>query len=220
MQLRDYVRIVAARWCLVLIVGAAAAAASYLYTRTQAPVYRSTTTMVFVPARPDNGQTLAAQNLSRQAAAQISTEALARAVDERNHFDLGPDVLKGKVRANATTEQALLTIEVNDSDPERARRLAAAFAQEFADRHADRMANVDPRDRIDVEVNDQARLGTQVWPQTRSTVLAGLLLGAIGGVALAFGAEWLDDTYHDAGEVERGTGLTVLGAIPHLPTAR
>ena len=97
---------------------------------------------------------------------------------------------------------------------------SASFIPKFADRSADEMANVDPRDRINVEVNDQARLGTQVWPQTRSTVLAGLLLGAIGGVALAFGAEWLDDTYHDAGEVERGTGLTVIGAIPHLPPAR
>ena len=47
-------------------------------------LYRSTTTMVFVPARPDQGQMLAAQNLSRQASAQISTERLARAVDERN----------------------------------------------------------------------------------------------------------------------------------------
>lgn len=219
MQVTEYVRIVVVRWYLVALVALGALAASYLYTRTQAPVYRSATSMVFVAARPDNGQTLAAQNLSRQAAAQISTERLARLVDERGRFDLGVDTLKGKVRATANTEQALIAIEVNDTDADRARRIANTYALVFQETHADRMANVDPRDRIDVDINDQARAGSQVWPQTRSTVLAGLFLGVAAGIGLAFAAEFLDDTYHSGDDVERGMGLTVLGAIPRLTRA-
>ncbi len=216
MQLREYLRIVLARWWLVLLAVVFAGAAAYLYTRTQTPVYRSTGTLVLVPARPDNGQTLAAQNLSRQAPAVITTERMARAVDERGQFDLGPDALRSKVRASAMTEQALIILEVSDTDPERARRIASAYLQEYAERQADGMATVDPRDRINAEVNDQPRRGEQIVPQTRNTVLAGVLLGLAVGVALAFAAEWLDDTYHGVEDVERGTGLVVLGAIPQV----
>ena len=124
MQLKEYAQIVLARWWLVAIVILSAGVASYLFTRLQTPLYRATASMTFIAARPDNGQTLAAQSLSRQAVAQITTERLARSVDERGRFDLGVDALKTKVRASAIENQALLALEITDTDPDRARRLS------------------------------------------------------------------------------------------------
>jgi capsular exopolysaccharide synthesis family protein len=48
-------------------------------------------------------------------------------------------------------------------------------------------------------------------------IVAGLAVGLVLGVALAFLREYLDDTIKTKDDLERASGLTVLGLIPALP---
>ena len=78
MQVWEYVRIVRARWWLVLLALVCATAASYLWARTQTPLYRSTTSIVFVPARPDQGQDPAMRRAARVGIDDFRRHALDR----------------------------------------------------------------------------------------------------------------------------------------------
>ena len=55
------------------------------------------------------------------------------------------------------------------------------------------------------------------WP---TSLMAALLLGLGGGLALAFYQEYTDPSVRDRRELEVGTGLPVIGIIPSLPSAR
>lgn len=57
-------------------------------------------------------------------------------------------------------------------------------------------------------------------PDIRRNALIGLLLGVMAGLALAFLLEYLDDSIKFPDEVERFTGLALLGVIPMIKTAR
>ncbi|MBI2862844.1 MAG: hypothetical protein HYX89_08480 [Chloroflexi bacterium] len=214
MELREYWQALSRRWWVVLIALVAAAGASYGFSRAQEPVYRSTTRLMVTPARPDAGQTIAAENLIRQYLQQVTTSVMAQAVNQREQLDLSNEALLGKIKASASTDDKVITIEVDDTDPQRSRVIAAALADELEQRQWVQMQRVDPRDRIDVTTSDPAKAGTLIWPKTRTTTAAGAFLGLLAGFALAFLLEYLDDTFKSADEVERRTQLSVLGMIP------
>jgi polysaccharide biosynthesis transport protein len=57
-------------------------------------------------------------------------------------------------------------------------------------------------------------------PDLRRNALIGLLLGLMVGLAVAFLVEYLDDSIKFPDEVERFTGLALLGVIPKVNTGR
>lgn len=58
------------------------------------------------------------------------------------------------------------------------------------------------------------------YPRTMPLLALGAILGALGGVGLAFGRELFDPRLHSIGEVEEATGLPVLALLPSLPRVR
>ncbi|HEX9049268.1 MAG TPA: polysaccharide biosynthesis tyrosine autokinase [Anaeromyxobacter sp.] len=56
-----------------------------------------------------------------------------------------------------------------------------------------------------------------VRPNVWQNLLLALLLGVIGGVGLAFGAEYLDTSITTQDQIEEKLGLTFLGLIPSIP---
>lgn len=57
-------------------------------------------------------------------------------------------------------------------------------------------------------------------PDVMRGVLTGLLLGLMAGLALAFVIEYMDDSIKFPDEVERFTGLPLIGVIPRVTTAK
>lgn len=53
-------------------------------------------------------------------------------------------------------------------------------------------------------------------PNTKRNILLGLILGAFGGIGIAFFVEYLDNTIKSSEEVERRYDLTVLGMVEFL----
>lgn len=214
MQIRDYLTILGKRWWLILLVALAATAASVGYSKVQEPIYRSTIKLTVTPSRYDYGLTLVIENLLRQYSQRLQTNKLAEQVNERLQLDLSAEKLRSKVRVSPVSEDYLLMVTVDDTDPNRARDVAFAWADEFVKEQQILMAPVNPTDRIEVAMLDRPTPGELYFPKTRQLAIAAGALGLVVGLLFAFGLEYLDDTLKTVEDVERYASLPVLGTIP------
>ena len=218
MQPRDYLPILRKRWPLILGIVVVAVVASYLFTRLQTPIYRATVFLTVAPSRSDYGQTLVIENTLRQYARQLQTDRLAETVNDRLKLDLALDRLRSKVHVSAVSEDLLLQLDVDDTDPNKARDIAFAWADEFAKFHQNRMASIDPHDRIEVDLLDKPGPAALNWPKRTQIVTAAAVLGLLCGTILAFLLEFLDTTLKSPEDVDRFLGAPVLAAIPNAAT--
>lgn len=206
-------------WWAVALVVVVAMAGAYVISTLQQPVYRSIVRLLVTPARPDAGQTMAAQNLVPQYSLLATSEPIARAVSARLQLDLPSEAIQAKVRAHGLKDELAVIVQVDDVSPTRARDLAAALAAEMEQQQALRMATIDPRDRIELRVGSPPRDGTPIAPNVRANVAAAAVLGLLAGAALAWLLAVLDDTVKSPLDIERSLRLVVLGIIPRT-TAR
>jgi capsular polysaccharide biosynthesis protein len=197
-----------------------AAGSALLFARTQTPIYRSTAKLLVTPGRPDLGQQLTVEKQLRPMAQKVKTTEIARLVDASERLDLGAERLLTLVRAEAIVDQGYVQIDADDTDPARAERIAGAFAQVFAQQHAAADVGKPQAERLNVEVLDRPSAAAQVAPQTRVLVPAAGLIGLLGGILLAFGLEYLDNSLKTDGDVQRVLGLSVLARVPREPGGR
>ena len=68
-----------------------------------------------------------------------------------------------------------------------------------------------------VQVVDPATVPeSPVFPRLLLILAAGLLLGTLLGLGLAFSREWMDSSIHTRRDLEEAVGVPVLGLIPHM----
>jgi capsular polysaccharide biosynthesis protein len=210
----EYFRVLRKRWWLVPLVTLVAATSALLFAQAQTPIYRSTAKLLVTPGRPDLGQQLTLEKQLRPMAQRVKTTEIARLVDESERLDLGAERLLGMTRAEAIVDQGYVQVDVEDTDPERAERIAGAFAQVFAQQHAAGDVGKPLAERLTVDVLDRPTGATKVWPQARVLAVAAGLIGLLGGVLLVFGLDYLDDTLKTADDVDRLLGLSTLASVP------
>lgn len=80
---------------------------------------------------PDYTQLLASQTLSSTYARVATTRPILEAVIRRLRLDATPNELLERVRADADPDSTLLTLTVEDGDPDRAARIANAMADQL-----------------------------------------------------------------------------------------
>jgi capsular polysaccharide biosynthesis protein len=211
---RDYLAVLRRRWWIVPLVALVAVAAAWLVTRGQTPLFRSTSRLLVTPGRPDLGQQLTVEKQLRPMAQRVKTTDIARQVDETERLDLGADQVLSRIRAEAVIDQGFVQIDVDDTDPRRAERIAGAVAQVFAQQHAAADVGRPQAERLNVDVLDRPSPAAQIWPRTSALLLAAGLIGLLGGILLTFGIEFMDDTIKTAEDVQRLLGLSTLGRIP------
>ncbi|HZS01244.1 MAG TPA: Wzz/FepE/Etk N-terminal domain-containing protein [Chloroflexota bacterium] len=216
MQLRDYVAVLRKGWWLIALTAVVTALSAIGFAKLQQPIYRSSVTLE-VTGRLDYGTSLAIEKQLRQLNNRIQTANLASEVDRRYQFDIGAERLLEKVHTQAFPDTITIQIDVDDTDPARAQRIANGFAEVFAERETASQEGLPQQERRVVNVLDAAKPARLYWPQTRVFLLAGLLLGAVLGVLLAFARDYLDDSLKTPEDVERYLGLTTLGNIPRVP---
>lgn len=218
MQLRDYVVVLRKGWWLIALTAVVTALSAIGFAKLQQPIYRSSVALE-VTGRLDYGTGLAINNQLRQLNNRIQTANLASEVDRRYQFDLGPERLLEKIHTQAFPDTITIQIDVDDTDPLRAQRIATAFAEVFAERETASQEGLPQQERRVVGVLDAAKPARLYWPQTRVFLLAGLLLGAVLGILLAFARDYLDDSLKTPEDVDRYLGVTTLGTIPRVPPA-
>jgi capsular polysaccharide biosynthesis protein len=215
MQLRPSDALAALRqyWWVVLIAAVAAAAFALLYARLQTPIYRSSVRLE-LSGRFDYGAQLTVERSLRPLAQRVRTTEVAREVDQRLRLDLGPERLLGKVRAEAIVDNVQVLVEVDDTDPVLAERLAVEFARVFEEQHAARNLGLPQSERTVVAMLDRPTAASLIWPQTRAIVPVATALGAALGALLALLLAYANDTIKTADDVSRRLQLATLALIP------
>lgn len=216
MQFKDYWFVISKRWWVFLLLMALTSGGAYIYSKAQQPIYRSTAKLYVTPARPDYGVTLVIQNLIRQYSQLLESDKFLSKVNDSLRLDLTPAKLRSKISASGTADNLAIQVEVDDPNPLVAQRIARGLALEFLENHQRRMALVDQRDKIDVEMYDDPEPGVLYSPKTRVNVLAAAILGLLLGGVVSFALEYLDDTIKSGADVERYVALPVVGSIPTM----
>lgn len=209
MGMGRYLRALARSWILVLIFVILGAGVGYAVAHETTAMYRSSVRMVV----SGTGDELTVRVLSvqrAQALAQLAPTAPAvQAAATAARYPLA----KPHVHASAPEQSPFVDLRVEDSDPNRAQAIANAFATTL------------PAVLVRYEGPTSSRVVlTNLAPATTPggayspDRLVYLGLGAAAGLVLGLIVASIrfavDHTVRDSDELERLTGLTVLGTVP------
>jgi capsular polysaccharide biosynthesis protein len=216
LQLREYLNIIRKRWWLAALVMLAAAAAAYIYSVAQPKMYESSVKIVGNPAKPDENlnNTIKAEIRRMGSATLTSTDTAAR-IDQIGHFDLGPDQILGKIKAQPKPDEYTLIITISDTNAKRAADIANTAADIIRDDNLAKLINVPDDSKIFFDKTSRAPVPDRPsTPRTNLNTAAGAALGLILGLILIFVVNFFDTSIRTEDEVEHSTGLKVLGVVP------
>ena len=216
MQFKEYVNAIYRRWWIIALVAISATACSFFFSKIQAPVYRSSVVLINT-ARIDWGATMTIQILLRQQEEQLKTVAIASKVNERMKLDLPPDKILEMVKTKPYTDSITIRLDVEDLDPERARKVALGYGQIFEEEKTAEYALVAPENRVRVSMLEEPRTGVLVRPNTKMNTAAGAILGLLVGLVIVVALEYLDDRLKTPEDVARHLAMPTLGLIPTVP---
>lgn len=213
MELSDYWRVLKQRGWLIVLLAALTAAAAFGYSQMQTPVYKATARLL-ITSRPDFGQTQAARSEMRNYAAWLYSSLRAQEVIDLLQLDMTPQELMGDATVAAATAETIITIEVENTDPDLAKRIVRTWAEQLIIWRNERNADLRREDRIEAELIDEPQVALD-RPQVRINTAAGAVFGALLGVLLIFVLEWLQSgVFRLRGDVERYLDIPVIGSIP------
>ena len=214
MELADYFRILRQRGWLIILLTVLTAGAAFGYSRMQEPVYKSTARML-ITARPDFGQTQAAQALLRDYAEWMRSSLRARSVIDELGLDMSPPQLLGDVTIAASTSTSVIMIEVENTNLDVANDIARAWGNTLIRWRAEENAGLRKEDHIDAQFVDDPTGGLD-RPRAMINTAAGAVFGALLGVILIFVLEWIESgIVRRAEDVERYLDIPVIGSIPN-----
>ncbi len=220
MDLRAYLDILRRRGWIILVVAAIAAVAALGVSVVQTKIYRATARISAVPARPDWGLGNSAKDLLRNFVNNINTHDMANRVIARAQLDMNSYDLLAKTTISAEPDNFIIRIDAKDRDPEIAKLIAKTMADLFVDDRVAYYNTQDKADRIEVKLVDSVIDAPLYQPKPLMNTLAGLVLGAVLGALIVLVLEWMSaDILAAPEELEKATGLPVLGTIPTVTQA-
>ena len=135
MELRQYFNIVRKWFWLVVLSVSIAAGSSYLASRAATPLYSTKTTLMVgrVTQNPDPSamEINTGQQLAQTYTQLARREPVLKGAINTLGLEMSWESLSGRVRTNVIPQTHLLEINVIDSDPYRAQRLADTIAQQL-----------------------------------------------------------------------------------------
>ncbi|CAN5294109.1 polysaccharide biosynthesis tyrosine autokinase [soil metagenome] len=226
MELRDYIRVVRRHWFGMLLIVAVTASIAGAWSITQPKVYTASTSPYVTVNDGDGGSqdvglSLAAQQLATAKVDSFVTigswRAVAETVIDELDLDTTPEALVTRVGVTSDPDTVNIQVSASAPTPEEARDIAEAWVRAM-------IAQID-----DVEGNGKAGSATvnlvagdlaslpsvPSSPKPRRDIALGIAVGLLLAFGYAVVRNTLDRRIRSALEVERQTGLAVLGAIPN-----
>lgn len=225
MELRDYFVALRRHALAIVLLALIGLGVSYGWAKLQTPVYEASASG-FVKSRDvgtDAGVVVAPGTEDAIAKAKVDTYldmALWRTVAEHAVAELAlsdsPEQLVRRITVENPPRTAILRITAQGSSPEAARDLASAWVRGLT-------ATIDQFDGdgtegsspVTVILGESAALPeAPAFPDTRSAIVIGGIIGLAAGIAFAFMRAYSDRRIRAADDVEQRLGVPVLGTLP------
>jgi capsular polysaccharide biosynthesis protein len=215
-NLTEYVRILARRGWIMLLLAVIAGGSAYFLSREQEPVYRASQVVLIQPSRFDLGITEASVRLLNSLAVYIDTETIAQSVIEDLKLDMTPGELKSNVTIAPDQLRLTIQIDVDNKDPKVASDVALAWGRKLEAYRNEQNQLARREDRVNAIPIDFPAI-SQKSPRPKITGAAGAILGLLVGGVIVFMLEYLESSVvRRSEELERMANAPVLASIPNF----
>jgi capsular polysaccharide biosynthesis protein len=215
LQLKEILNIIRKRWWLALVVALAAMVVAFFYSVAQPKIYETSVIVLGKPAKPDENLNNTIKSEVRRLPTTLKSTDTAARIDQRGHFDLGPAAIAAKITALPKPDEFYLLITVDDTVPERAANIANAAADIIHDDNLLAVALAPDDSKIFFDKTAKAPVPDRPsTPRTNLNTAAAGALGLVVGLILIFVVDFFDTRIQTPEDLERLTGLNVLGTIP------
>lgn len=214
MNLTEYLRILVRRGWIMLLLALLVGGGAWFITRDDTPVYQASYRILVQPSRPDLSLTNSTISLLESLRVYLDSELRAAEIIDELQLDMTPGQLLANTATAADQFRFTVQIEVEDTDPDVARLIAAAWGEKLIAYREELNAGLRREDRVDTRPVDNPAVG-QIAPQPRIVGIAGGILGLIVGGVVIFVLEYIESSVvYRREDLERSFELDVLASIP------
>jgi capsular polysaccharide biosynthesis protein len=202
-------------WLIISIAVVATLASGIISFYVLTPIYSSSTQLLVNQEKSDQpmynvGEIQTNLQLINTYNVIIKSPAILDLVAKDLDMDVTSEELNEKITVGSEKDSQVLSISVQDADPQMATDIANTTAKVFQNEIV-KIMNVD-----NVSILAQAKTKenpSPIKPRPLLNIAIALVVGLMAGVGLTFLLEYLDNTIKNEMDVEKVLGLPVLGAI-------
>ncbi|MGD9590874.1 MAG: polysaccharide biosynthesis tyrosine autokinase [Mycolicibacterium sp.] len=221
MTLQSLFKVLRARWMSVCVTTLVAVVGAVVVSLLTTPLYQASTRLFVSVASGSSVTEIYQGNLYSQqrvlSYSQLLTGAtLAQRTIDKLGLEVNADTLAANIEATVKPDTVLISVEVLDQSPVRARDIANTLSDEFVVMVRELEtpeSGATPDARVVVE--QRASIPQKpVVPKTARNVAAGLALGLFLGIGIAVVRDLLDNTVKDGEALEGIVGTGIVGIVP------
>lgn len=215
-DLREYFGIIKKRSKIIVAITLIAMAVSGIVSFFMlSPVYEANTTLIVNKNESSESQTMTGDefNVTQKLAVTYgkiitSRTVLNEVIDELN-LDVDYSELSEKINVSAVSDTQIISITVQDTNPQKAMDIANAIPKIFTE-EAKRITKANGVEVIDTAVLPQS----PVKPNKVMNVAIATVLGLMMGLFVVFLLEYMDTKIKKPEDIEKHLGLPILGVVP------
>lgn len=228
MEPLTFLRTLRRGWIVIALAGMLGGLIGGLWATSQTPRYRATTTLFFSVTGVDSTSSLLqgstfTQNQVRSYALLAKMPAVLGPVIEKLDLNMSPNQLATRVTTSIPPDTVLLNVGVESASPQEASDIANEVGTQLAKVVAELSKNGQSTGSgLKAEGTTVAEAPVPKWPfspNTKKTVLLGLIAGLVVGSAAVLLREVLNTKVRNEDGVRAITEVPVLGSIPHDSSA-
>jgi capsular exopolysaccharide synthesis family protein len=222
MELRDYLRIARSHWIAIVLFTVLGIVVAAVWSAIQPRLYTAEASGYVTASATgsDAGSSLVGDQLARSKVTSYLDIGSWRAVAEYAIDDLGlettPEQLVMQVDVTNPLDTVIIHVSASASSPEAARDLAEAWIRGMIAQIDEIEGDGTPGSApVTLIAGDSARLpASPSSPNIRLNLVLGGLVGLAIGIAYAVTRHVLDRRVRDPRDIERESGVSVVGTLP------
>ncbi|HEX5467206.1 MAG TPA: Wzz/FepE/Etk N-terminal domain-containing protein [Candidatus Limnocylindrales bacterium] len=211
MEIGDYLSIAKRWWWTLLVAIWVAALAGYLVASRLPPTYESEVVLLVGPISNSDVNTLKASGeLVQTYATLVTSQPVMSATIEKLGLTMSTQELESNTSALANDVTRFLTIDVDDSDPREAARIANGVAGELIALTS--QGTVRPEGQLQI-IDPAEPPGAPIAPQVGLIVMLAAVAGLLGAIVVILLAEYFSETIRTREDLVRHAPVPVLTTL-------
>ena len=216
-DLREYFGIIKKRfWIIALLTVIAAVVSGIISFFVLQPVYQTTTTLIVDTNANEETQTITgdqysvSQKLAVTYGEIIKSRTVLEPVINNLRLEESYEQLAGKIIVSAVKDTQIISISVQDTNPQKAKDIANQIPTVFT-KQVKRITSANGVEVIDKAITPE----NPIKPNKLMNIAIAAVLGMMIGLFIVFLIEYLDNKIKTPQDIEKHLGLPVLGVIPN-----